>query len=896
MLWRVFSRLILISPSLRSLVSAHSLHNVVVAPSTHRFVSYCNRAVVLGVFLILWSFADAHAQSRFVEGETGTAGRTTTPPPIADETDDHSRGGSDSLPRIGIVLSGGGARGFSQIGVLKVLEEMGVPIYAVVGTSIGGLLGGLYSSGYSAAELDSIVRSTDWAELVGFGDDAQRSDLFIDQKIENDRSLLTLRLDGFSPLLPEAVSDGTRMTPFIEKLVWGSLYHVDGSFDNLRYRFRAVATDLVSGQVVVLDSGNLALAMRASATIPLRFAPVAVDSMLLVDGGLLANIPVAVARAMGCDIVIAINTTSELQPRENLQSPWNVADQVVTLMMRQLSQAELSTADLVITPNLSGFSGEDFSHSSEIIDSGETEARRMLDGLSSRLKHHPDARRSHRNIDVVSYNPNGFDSGIIDSVAVHGYRHIPLRNLNAELIRLVGHPLNSDSVRASADILLRSLRRQGFSFFRIDSIRFDEHDGRLDVFIDEGNIRVIRYVGLHNCAEFVVSRELEFTEGDLFKAEVASGAVTRILNTGFFKQASIEPHSMNGGGLEVVVRVQERTTALLRLSANVTSERYTRLGIEVAQENLFGQGTRIGVRFGGGLRDRLGLIDLRTNRIYGTYWSFRMLGYGSLRNVNLYDRRVDQREGTIERNILGEYREERIGGTVRLGRQVERLGMVSIEGRYERQGARNLTVSATDQGWHTVSSLKFGTRFDTQDRVPYTRSGTVIDMSYETAQHLLGADESFSKVNVAIDFFASLHERHLLHPQIRLGLSDATLPLLEQFSLGGQYSMYGLREDESRGRQLLLASLEYRYLLPFRIYFDTYISLRYDIGATWLKPSEIRIAELEHGIGFSVGLDTPLGPADVALGRSFTFNKPQAPSLMNFGPVVAYFSFGFPFN
>jgi NTE family protein len=348
--------------------------------------------------------------------------------------------------------------------------------------------------------------------------------------------------------------------------------------------------------------------------------------------------------------------------------------------------------------------------------------------------------------------------------------------------------------------------------------------------------------------------------------------------------------------LEVVVKVQERSTALLRLSAGVTSERYTRLGIELTQENLFGFGTRISARFAGGLRDRFAALELGSNRIYGTYWTFRTRGYGLLRNVNVFERHINPEEEAIERSALGEYREFRVGGLARFGRQVERFGVVSIEGRFERQGTRNLTIPATDEKWRTITSLKFGTRFDTDDRFPYPRSGTLIDLSYETAQHLLGADESFSKFSVEAGYTATLGKGHVIHPHLRMGFSDITLPLLEQFSLGGQYSMYGLREDESRGRQLLLASLEYRYMLPFKLYFDTYVGLRYDLGATWPTPTEIRLNDLEHGIGLSIGLDTPLGPADFAVGRSFIFNKNGVPTLIYFGPVVAYFSFGFPFN
>jgi NTE family protein len=813
------------------------------------------------------------------------------------------------------------------------------------------MIGGLYASGYDAHELDSITRNTDWEALLGIGDEARRSELFIDQKVENDRSLLTLRLDGFSPVLPEAISTGARMTQFIEGLVWGSAYHSEGSFDNLKYRFRAMATDLVAGRSIVLDSGNLALALRASATVPLRFSPVARDSMLLVDGGLLSNVPVHVARELGCDIVIVVNTTSPLQSVEKLQDPWNVADQVVTLMMQQLSRSELDDADFVITPDLHRIVGTDFSNPAEIIDSGEVAARRVagrlrellarsrqekrwrqergqvfhnlgidcpdrrllaslglegdpstialeelqgkLDALGSSGEYRDLSARISYQGDSAHFTLAGTPAPTVESIAYHGVDRLPLREISGSVEGIVGRPLNFDSIAIVSEKVVSAMRHDGYSFFRFDSVRYDENARRVDLYVDEGIIRSIRYEGLVDCAEFVVSRELEFRTGDLFRAEMAGTAVNRILRAGFFRQAAIEPHWRKDGGLEVVVKVKERSTALLRFSANVNSERYTRLGVELAQENLFGQGTRIAARFAGGLRDRMASLDLRSNRIYGTYWTFAASGYGSLRNVNVYSRTLDPAAGEIERLGLGEYRELRVGGKARFGRQVERLGLLSIEGRYERQGTENLSVAATDQRWHTVTSLKFGTRFDTQDRVPFARDGSVIDMSYETAQHLLGADESFSKIDMQAEFFASLGRRHVIHPQFHIGFADATLPLVEQFSLGGQSSMFGLREDESRGRQLLLASLEYRYLMPFKIYFDTYLSLRYDLGATWLKPAEIKLNELEHGVGFSIGLDTPLGPADFSLGRSFNFNKPNAPHLMNFGPVIAYFSFGY---
>ncbi|MBS1912531.1 MAG: BamA/TamA family outer membrane protein [Bacteroidetes bacterium] len=856
------------------------------------------------------------------------------------------------VPKIGLVLSGGGSRGFSQIGVLKVIEELHIPVYAVVGTSIGGVVGGLYADGYTAGELDSIVRATDWDGVLGYGDEQSRDQLFVDQKIENDRSLLTLRLDGLKPVLPEAISIGSRITQFVERLVWGGPYHGTGSFDNLKYHYRAVATNLVNGRIAVLDSGNLALAMRASATVPLRFSPVRMDSMLLVDGGLVDNIPVDVARAMGCDRIIVVNTTSPLLAEERLNSPWSVADQVVTLMMRHQSDSSLAGADVVITPDLAGMDGADFSNPGAAIDSGEAAARRAINALKtgtapvtvpgaapnpppmqtlsvecsdprllasldySDMQAHVDLAELQRHLDHlgatgtfndvaadVRYSEvgarirlTGDPAPAIVAVAFQGLGAIPDSIASCSFRALVGKPLDNDSLRAAAEASVRTVRHAGYAFFRIDSTSVGGDPAVLHVYVNQGAIRSVSFVGLEQCAPFVVERELELAPGEIFTADAARRSANALMHTGYFNDARIDPVQRPDGDLDVVVRVKERSTAILRLSASVDNERYTQVGVELAQENLFGQGTRLGGSFWGGLRDRYLVADLRANRIYGTYWTFGLSSYAGFRNVNSFSKTVDQQEGVIRRNIIGEYREYRVGARARFGRQIGRIGVLNVEGRYERQGTTDLTVHAADVTWRGLATVKLGTRFDTQDRVPFTRDGGVLDVSYETSQSVFGADQSFAKLSIDADYFSSFGRRSTLHPRLRLGFADATLPLMEQFTLGGERSMYGLREDEARGRQLFLASMEYRYLLPVRVYFDTYFALRYDLGSTWGTPSEIRLKDLEHGLGMQLSLDTPLGPASFAVGRSFIFNKSTAPTLVNWGPFVAYFSLGYRFE
>jgi NTE family protein len=155
-------------------------------------------------------------------------------------------------PKIGLVLSGGGMRGVAHVGVLKALEESHIPIDLIVGSSIGSLVGGLYASGYSTDQLQTLVDTTNWVDVLSFADEADRTTLFVGQKQTADKNLITIRFDGLTPVIPSSLSSGQRLTNFINQVALQGIYHPNQSFDDLKIPFRAVATDLVTGKRVVL--------------------------------------------------------------------------------------------------------------------------------------------------------------------------------------------------------------------------------------------------------------------------------------------------------------------------------------------------------------------------------------------------------------------------------------------------------------------------------------------------------------------------------------------------------------------------------------------------------------------------------------------------------------------
>ncbi len=274
-------------------------------------------------------------------------------------------------PRIGLVLSGGGARGLAHVGVLRALEELRVPVDAIAGTSMGAVVGGLYASGMTAAEIDALMRGMDWNAV--FRDRPARNTLNYRRK-QDDREFLVrfpLGIQGGSFRVPRGLIQGQRLTQTlrIETLPVAGVE----DFDRLPTPFRAVAADLETGARVVLASGDLTTAMRASMSAPGVFAPVEIDRRLLVDGGIVENLPVDVAKSMGVDIVVAVDVGFQPVPRKELTSALAVSNQAITIMMRRETGRQrslLGPQDVLILPELGSLQATDFGAAARTIELG----------------------------------------------------------------------------------------------------------------------------------------------------------------------------------------------------------------------------------------------------------------------------------------------------------------------------------------------------------------------------------------------------------------------------------------------------------------------------------------------------------------------------------------------
>ena len=285
-------------------------------------------------------------------------------------------------PKIGLALSGGGARGLAHIGVLKALEEKNIPIDYIAGTSMGAIVGGLYATGMNADDLEWAMATVDWEASMRPSGNRKLKNYRQRQEEKNYFVDLTIGLSKNGPISGSGLVDGQRIMLELQRLV-GSIQ--PQKFNDYPIPFRAVATDLNAGEPYIIDHGDLAMAMRASMSVPVLLGPVKHQGRMLVDGGILNNLPVDVVREMGADIVIAVNISSPLGQVDENSSVLSLTYQSVDVALVQNTIESLGKADIVIAPLLEGLTSSDFERSDQFLADGYTAVMNkslMLDNFS----------------------------------------------------------------------------------------------------------------------------------------------------------------------------------------------------------------------------------------------------------------------------------------------------------------------------------------------------------------------------------------------------------------------------------------------------------------------------------------------------------------------------------
>ncbi len=831
-------------------------------------------------------------------------------------------------PKIGLALSGGGARGFAQIGVLQVLEENNIPIDIIVGSSMGSIIGGLFAAGYSAQQIEKLAQGIDWSTIMV--DKPPRTSLFVGQKQEGGRAILQIRFKGLKPAIPQAITPGQKLAYILTNLTLTANYPTSSDFDQLKIPFRALACDLITGQRILIDKGNLAVAMKASSAVPLLFTPVALDTLLLVDGGLVNNIPVDEVRDFNVDLVIGVDTVSKLRDRSKLGAPWEIADQVTTIMQREKNADQRAKADILIQVDLDDFKSDSFQQIDEVIEAGRNAALQKIDQIIALAQSDDSEAHSIQTYQLkaltieatddfsnslareiikpqfknhTSYREiyaalkNIYETGYFDHVTAEVFLQDSLLSVNYRLISKPafqaiifkgnsifsdstlqaqiktepGKPINYHQSKQDITQIIKLYKESGYALININQI--DVSDDTLKFEIDEGSISSIIVEGNERTKDYVILREFPLKKGDIFNIKKADEGLNNIHSAGLFETVTFEVFREKPG-VQLKITVKERAFDLIRLSGRYDLERRSKGMIELVDENFLGTNNQISLTGQYGAKDRLIKFKFRDDRIFRSYLTYYIDAFHNQQKHYNY----------IDGKQTGEYLQKESGFSFSLGQQIKRLGIFSATATLSSIDLHELSGYGYPTGKYELKTIALQSIVDSQDRFPFPRTGKYYHFFYKmSSAKFLNSQISFIKLFNSLELYHTFLKRNTIHPRLFWGTSDLTTPFIEQFRLGGQSSFYGLRENERIGRHVIVGSLEYRYFFPFGLPVNFYWGIRYDVGATWKNQLDINPKDFIQGVGTSLELETPLGPISLATGKT------------DRGKNIFYFSAGFSF-
>lgn len=723
------------------------------------------------------------------------------------------KGANSARPKIGLALSGGGARGAAHVGVLRVLEEMRIPVDYIAGTSMGAIVGGLYASGLSPDEIQQAIVEMDWDAVLR--DSQERPDRSFRRKLDDRLYLSKLKAgvkDGKIGI-PTAVIQGQKFNLVLNRLTVDVASVND--FDDLPIPFRAVATEIATGKEVVLGSGNLATAIRASISVPGVFAGVMQDGKLLVDGGISNNLPVSVVREMGADIVIAVDISTPLMTQDEIDSALKVASQLTGLLTRNNTErqlASLTSRDVLIVPPLGKqVTSADFDKAPLAIEIGEKEARKQQHRLRrlstkdanynrSMAKQHQTA--STRTVSDGSWSKPGYNSS------------------------------SSGMDTGMADTVL-------------DFIRFD-NDSKL--------------------SNELLANLLGVKEGERLDLDKLEEGIGRIYGQGIFESVTYElAHDSGRNGVIIKARKKSWGTNFLQFGLELsvdTSAGDSRFNIGSAYTmmplNDRNGEWRTGIQFGEdpgivtGIYQPLGYD--------GKYFVSGAISYGrekfrlfedgaALSEYNVTTATIDLAAG-MNLGYWGEIRGGYIGQT---GDVDVLTGLNDLQDYDFNSGALYLRAS-----------------IDKLDSVNFPKKGYLVQLDGLLSREFLGADNDFEQFMLNAVGAKSWEKNTLLGNISYSTTPGDDAPLQNLFQLGGFLNLSGLQQNQLSGQHSAFATLGYQRQLFKNRFVQVYAGASLETGNTWIDSSDVSLSDMITGGSLFLGLDSLLGPLYFGYGYADT--------------------------
>ena len=779
-------------------------------------------------------------------------------------------------PKIGLVLSGGGAMGFAHIGVLKILDSLQIPIDYIAGTSMGGLAGALYAVGYTGEEIEQIVRTVNWQK--SFSDRPPRSMLPYFQKQDAEKYQFELGIKDFLPLGPGGLIVGQNITLLLSRLVFD--YAEIADFDSLPTPFRCVAVDLITGNEVILKSGSLAKAMRSTMAVPSIFSPVEWGDSLLVDGGLLNNLPVDVARKMGSDIVIAATVGNPNKERQEIRNTIDVLSQSFNILRDKTLNANVNDADILIDTKLHGLGPADFASKKvvQIIAAGEKASRKAEAQLVDlKEKYQMRSNRFYRQCQISDSTKR------ISEIRFSGNHTIPESAIR-DFIRIrEGDLFSADSM----DFYMQQLQATGdFYWVRYRTEDIDESNIQLKILLEEKKRPIIYGVnifGNETLSFDFIYRLLGIKPGELFIHSQIEDRITYLYSLGYFEKIYYDVDPVGSNSVRFNLYVKESPELKVRLGL-----RYDNYYQLVAALNFLIINKPIpGIR----IENEFQFIGKEMSSSQA-YYPSRTLNYPLYPFVNLDYENIEVFIYDKDGNKAASYKNRYIQTGLGLGLLYKNYWNVEAAWNYEWANVRPV-IGANDPlafpSWKAeLWKMKLSTNIDRLDDTFVPRNGLKIHANYEKSLQDMYDNGSYIRMDISLDIYRTLAEKHTFHAYGFFGSVDMD-SLTNKFILrGGPEDCIGVEYNQLLATMLSVARLDYRYELRKNLYLlligNIIIDYENDIMQPGLKPSPI--------IGYGAGLKymSALGPFELIIshGEKSAYQPGEK-------QIVLYFRAGYKF-
>jgi len=862
-----------------------------------------------------------------------------------------------SRKTIGIALSGGGANGMAQIGVLKAFEEAGIDIDFITGTSIGAIIGGLYSAGYSPAELEAFALTTPWQSLLSLEGPDLRSSTFIERQKIRDRATLAIRFDDLKLIIPRSLSSAQMLTRTLDLLTLNALYHPQQSFDDLPVPFRAVTTDLVSGERVTLADGSLSEAMRASSTVPVIFEPVEIDDYRLADGGLVANLAVDELEKAGVGYRIAVDTRGSMYTvADDIDIPWKAADQAMSILIELQYPGQLSKADIVIAPDLKDNTALDFSNTEAVIqagyESGKTLAATILAATDPKMgqqtpfegytrsliiegvaKQHAsgyhqaselirssstieDALQHLLKTDLFTHARAVRDSGKknvtffvtplprFEKVKLHGTNPLPEKEIVSCFDEISGKAYTNAEGTQALENLLRLYRAKGLSLVSIESVEIDSNT--LNVRLSDGNTgRIVTAQNRGITKKIPIQRELKIETGTPLLLDKAERSIDNLVSTGAFNRVSLDVLANPENSSitpDLQLKLDEKPPSVLRLGLRYDQTYKAQALFDYRNENLSGTTNSLG---------GWAKISESDNSVNLEYYIPRMgstnLTFMSKLHYNHLQR--EMRTPVFSKNFLApsdddysRYSIQRYGATSSFGASLSRQSRFLVDLMVENTRVMtNETEQLFNESNQTTGSLAAEFTLDSRNASQQATSGRYTHLFYKLTPGTIN-DTQYWQLSGSHEENFSINSETSGQLNLHIGTSSSMLPFADNFFIGGAGSPHctsfiGLKENDLIGRNMMVFGSSLRYHPGIDIIFPSTFQLYYNMGQVWETNREFSISSMIHGLGAGLSWKTPVGPANFTAGKAFRIDgaEEHEDGSLRFTESVFYFSLGHEF-